>query len=141
MNDVNPPLSEHSEWNMTEEPLSKDEKKDLYERLERECSVRDACGCKGVPPTIESFEQRMSTVDQMFEKGGLSQNIEADTNTQCSRESVENLLSRYLHPQALIDIQERNQNSISTRQGTAAWKQVRSLCSDAVPMTIEQFYE
>lgn len=141
MNDADLPLSEHSEWNMTEEPLSKDEKKDLYERLERECSVRDACGCKGVPPTVESFEKRMSNVDQMFEKGGLSQNIKADTNTQCSREGVEGLLTRYLHPQTLADIQNGSRDSTVIRQGTSAWEQVRSLCTDAVPMTIEQFYQ
>ena len=141
MNDVDLPLSEHSEWNMTEEPLSKDEQKDLYEKLEKECSVRDACGCKGIAPSAESFQKQMATVNQMFEKGSISQTIQGSDNTQCSKESVESLLTRYLHPHTLQDIKSGNRDNISMRQATGAWEQVRSICANDVPLTIEQFYQ
>ena len=141
MNDVELPLSEHSEWNMTEKPFSKDEMDKLFDGLAKECSERDACGCKGIPPSVESFEKRMSTMNQTFEKGGISQNIKGENNTQCSKESVENLLTRYLHPQTLQDIKSGNGDNISMRQATGAWEQVRSICANDVPTTIEEFYQ
>ena len=113
---VNLPLSEYDHFGMTEKPLSKHEEEDLYKVLQKECSVRDACGCKGIPPSVETFDQRMSTVNQTFEKGGLSQSVQAHTSAQCSRSGIEDMLSRYLHPQTITDIQSGSSNAIADRQ-------------------------
>lgn len=137
---VNLPLSEYDHFGMTEKPLSRHEE-DVYRVLQRECSVRDACGCKGTPPPADSqsFDQRMSTLNQIFEKGGLSQSVHAYSSAQCSRPGIEDMLTRYLHPQTITDIQSANSNAIADRQGAYAWRQVKFICAGA-PTTIHEFY-
>ena len=142
MNTLDPPVAEHSEWNMTEEPMTKEEENDLYDLLSRECSVRNACGCEGTVEKPDSFSSRLKSINQMFEKGTLQHELTVSRDTECDKPFVESLLSRFLHPQVIDDLKKGDFSNPSTmHQGMPAWDSVRSYCGDAVPVSITQYFQ
>jgi hypothetical protein len=133
-------MAEFNQTGMTNDAaqkMNKQDEKSMYDRLARECSVRDACGCKtGQFESLEDMiKSRMDAIESFGDR--IPNTIKARDG--CEREQVTDLLWRRVDATTLQMAAKGDKGASLTTD--SVWSELKNVCGDNLPDTLQEFLQ
>ena len=140
MQDGETAMAEFDQTGMTgdaAQKMTKEDEKSLYDRLARECSARDACGCKkGKFESLEDMIQsRLDAIESFSDR--IPSAIKARDG--CEREQVTDLLWRRVDATTLQMAAKGDKGASLTTD--SVWSELKDVCGDNLPDTLQEFLQ